>query len=87
MLSSLYPASSTWKVKYLPAGFIIGCKVPRDVKIYSKDLKAAHRTSPGRVEDSWCEWDSKQECLFVCCKVNKNIVETRKRRRLDASSE
>jgi hypothetical protein len=90
MLAALYPASSTWKVQYAPHSFTVGCKVPKDAKVTLESMRAPQRVSPGRVDKVWCEWNARQECLYLCCRVQRapaKPVSGKKRARLEEGDE
>jgi len=72
MLSSLYPASSKWKVIYLPSSYVIGCEVPKDFKITLEHLQSASKIHPKKVMSTWVEWNGKR--FNMCCKITKKII-------------
>ena len=72
MLSSLYPSSSTWKVVYLPSSYVIGCEVPKDVKITSDHLQSGVNIHPKKVLGSWVEWNGTG--FNMCCKITKKVI-------------
>ena len=76
MLRALYPASTTWKVKYQAQAHVVGVKVPKDVKVTLEHMRAPGRVSPGRVSRVWCEWSSTHDSLFLCAAVRKDVAPT-----------
>ena len=71
MLWELYPASSMWKVKYLPASYIVGVQVPRDAHIEPRHFAACAKVAARRIIKVWCEWDPSKDCFQLCCKLRK----------------
>ena len=74
MLTTLYPASSSWKVQYQPHAYVLSCRVPQDATITLANMRDAQRVSPGRIETVWCEWNARQGCLLLCCRLQRNAV-------------
>ena len=76
MLKALYPAASTFKVKYQAGAHVVGVKVPKDVKVTLEHMRAPLEVSPGRVSRVWCEWSKAHDSLFICAAVRKDIAPT-----------
>ena len=72
MLLKLWPASATWQVQYHTGHYVLGCKVPPDVKITLDMLRAGSEISS--TTDSWVEWNKGQ--FLLCSKVIKESTTT-----------
>jgi hypothetical protein len=72
MLLKLWPASATWQVQYHPGHYVLGCKVPSDVKITYEMVGAGTEISANT--ESWVEWSKGQ--FLLCSKVIKESSST-----------
>ena len=67
MLLKLWPASATWQVQYHTGHYVLGCKVPSDVKITLEMMRAGPEISA--TTESWVEWNKGH--FLLCSKVLK----------------
>lgn len=68
MLSKLWPASATWQVRYHAKHYVLGCQVPKDVKITLPMFTAGPNVCS--MAESWIE--SADEHMLLCCKVPRD---------------
>ena len=54
MLKAFYPSSKEWKVVYHSNHYLIGCDIPRDVKI---TIAHMYQIKDPRVSNIWVEWN------------------------------
>jgi hypothetical protein len=72
MLSSLYPAASQWRVVYHSNHYLVGCDVPKDVKVTNKHVDKTIQVFPKRIDSVWVQWE--KEGFTLVCKLWKDEV-------------
>ena len=69
MLASLFPSTLNWAVVYHSRYYLIGCDVPKDVKVTNEHFQKTIQVYPKRIPRVWVQWH--KGGLKMICKLWK----------------
>jgi hypothetical protein len=79
MLRSLFPSTLKWGVVHHSNYYLIGCDIPKDVKVTNDHFQQTIQVYPKRIPRVWVQWE--KDGLKMVCKLWKNIEQEKSRKR------